>query len=401
VLATRFAALHCLLKLGGMQPSQNKYQPPEHPGLIHTFLGHNILSTQEALAIWNERRGLTLSDHLGQSLLLFEYIQHVWRHRGDSLFNDTTRRMSHIRYRSSLPADIRTAATGVGLVDAAIRQLYQSGLITPVQQSWVAAYAVNMRKVDWRVGARWMHGHLLTGSLPSVHLEWQRVAGAPGQAPVVFEATAMSGEMNSIRGTCQHDLPRDSLLRLAESPETIPAESLRPMPLREPRLHQHPSSAWTTLTTALPPLSGSPVTLVHPWALGPREGPSPHIGIIHLPFHLNYPWSEARWRFVLGGMERICDALWIGDLAQCRQWLSEARSIHCQTTLHPGYGEAFAAAGTIALPENAPFPEPGYLCASFEIYLQAVRQLRPALFESSLRGQVAKLQRRNKLDGPY
>lgn len=395
---TRFSALRRLLELGHARNSPLPYLPPENTHLIHAFLAHGILSTQEALTIGNQRRGLTLNDHLGQSLLQFEYFQHIWRHRGEGLLGHALRQRSRIPYQSCLPADIRTAATGIPPIDNAIRELYRSGEISARQQGWIASYAVNMRKVDWRVGAHWMYGHLLTGSMPGVHLEWHRVAGVPGQSPVVYGSEDMLGVYKSTAAT-QLDQPRDALLRLAESPDTIAPEALRPLPQREPKLYQHPIAAWCRLPPP-PTLNGRAVQLVHPWALGASQRTAVRIAIIHLPFHLCYPWSEARWRFVLQGMERNCDALWIGDLARCRQWLEEAHSVRYAPTNHPAYSEALAATAIVQPPDKDVIPEPGYLCASFEIYLQAIRQLRPELFERSLRGQVAQLRATRSLARP-
>lgn len=396
---TRFSALRSLLRLGRTRISPLLYRPPERTDLIHAFLAHGVLNTREALAIWNDRRGLTLNDHLGQSLLHFEYLQHVWRHRGNGLFSQTSKQGSRIRYQSCLPADIRTAATGIPPIDNAIRELYRTGRISARQQGWIASYAVHMRKVDWRVGAHWMYGHLLTGTLPGVYLEWQRIAGTPGQSPVVYGSEDMLADDNPATAT-QLDQPKDTLQRLAESPNMIAPEALRPLPQREPRLYQHPMAAWCALPTTLPPLNDQLVQLVHPWSLGASQHGAIRIAIIHLPFHLRYPWSETRWRFVLQGMERRCNALWIGDLAHCRQWLEEARCVSCIPTLHPAYLEALTDTAVGLQPDEDPIVEPGYLCASFEIYLQAIRQLHPELFERSLRGQVAQLQRHQKVGAP-
>jgi len=53
---------------------------------------------------------------------------------------------------------------------------------------WLASYVVHMRKVHWRTGADWLHGHLLDGDLASNHLSWQWVAGTGSSKLYIFNA---------------------------------------------------------------------------------------------------------------------------------------------------------------------------------------------------------------------
>lgn len=389
---TRCSALRLLLAQGRPARAEEPYPLLDAGQPLLTYLSHGVLNVAEALAVLNDRYGLTLNEHIGQSLLRFEYTQHIWRHRGDGLLNDIQKRPSSIRYQDCVPNDLAMAATGVAAIDEAVRTLYRTGTLRLCEQQWLAAYAIHLRKVDWRAGMRWLHGHLRHADLASLCLEWQRIAGTMGSAPVVFNADAMREAGSAPMGVCQLDQPLEALQALADSTESIAPEAVRPLPLRAPRLLQHPPAPVSHLPTVLPRLAGLDVTLMHPWALRPPSHEGPVIGIIHLPFHLRFPWSEARWDFVLRGMERHCDALWIGDLANCRQWLAEARTVSCLETRYPGYREALDLAGISSFASNGAIPEPGLLCAAFEIYLQAVRRQRPALFASSLKGQVARLQ---------
>jgi deoxyribodipyrimidine photo-lyase len=53
---------------------------------------------------------------------------------------------------------------------------------------WLASYVVHVRKVDWRIAADWLYGHLLDGDLASNHLSWQWVAGTGSSKPYLFNA---------------------------------------------------------------------------------------------------------------------------------------------------------------------------------------------------------------------
>ncbi len=359
---------------------------------LQAYITHGILRMEEVLNIWNQRAGLTLNDHLCQTALHASYHQHIWRHRGEGIFQDIQKRSHTLQYQSTIPADIRMAATGVLPIDPCIRQLYQTGFLHHTQMQWLAAYIVHLRKIDWRVGARWMYGHLLGGDLAHLHLAWQKVAGTTGQAPMLFNADTM-GLSPEGDAAAWLDYPFAHMVELANSPATLPHPVLRPLPQREPPLLAHPPAKNITQKATLPSLAHADVCLIHPWSLGPRPRQSLAIGVLHLPFHMRFPWSQTRWEFVLARMQQICDAIWIGDLNHCHRWLEEANTVYSQATLNPGYREALDVAGVISLEASGALPDPGYPCASFDGYLQHLRRACPNLMTAPLAGQIARLHR--------
>lgn len=387
---TRFAALRCLLQAA--RGSAGAPAPPQQAARLQAYITHGILRVEEVLNLWNQCAGLTLNDRLCQTTLHAAFHQHVWRHRGEGIFQDIQKRGHALQYQSTIPADIRMAATGVVPVDQCIRQLYQSGFLTHSQMQWLAAYTIHLRKIDWRAGARWVYGHLLGGDLASLHLAWQKVAGTTGQAPMLFNAETM-GLSSDGDAAAWLDYPLAEMLELANSPATLPCPALRPLPHREPPLLAHPPAKCIAQKTPLPALAGEDLCLLHPWSLGPRPQQSLAIGVLHLPFHMRFPWSEARWDFVLTRMQQVCDAIWIGDLNHCHQWLREARTVYSQATLNPGYREALDIAGAISLEPSGILPDPGYPCASFDSYLQHLRRACPNLLTAPLAGQIARLHR--------
>jgi deoxyribodipyrimidine photo-lyase len=67
-----------------------------------------------------------------------EYFHHLWRHLGEGIFDD--RRPAHgTGYTRALPEDIRCGATGVPVVDRAVRELYCSGYLHNHARMWLAA----------------------------------------------------------------------------------------------------------------------------------------------------------------------------------------------------------------------------------------------------------------------
>jgi deoxyribodipyrimidine photo-lyase len=54
--------------------------------------------------------------------------------------------------------------------------------------------------------------------------------------------------------------------------------------------------------------------LIHPWAIRTPPSELRPVGVLWAPFHRRWPWSERRWRFVLGAMSEVCDEIvWCED----------------------------------------------------------------------------------------
>ena len=55
-------------------------------------------------------------------------------------------------YSRELPADIVAGATGVPVIDQAVRALYRDGYLHNHARMWLASYVVHLRKIHWRAG---------------------------------------------------------------------------------------------------------------------------------------------------------------------------------------------------------------------------------------------------------
>jgi deoxyribodipyrimidine photo-lyase len=269
---------------------------------------------------------------------------------------------------------------------------------------WLASYVVHVRKVHWRAGADWLYAHLLDGDLPSNHLSWQWVAGTFSSKPYVFNAenvakfapTRARAAWNS-SGTVidQTYEALDTLARTkrdagaergqhdaVEEPATftdVPSGLVEAVSASNPALaHVLDAQAAIYLIANLPP--GQTLQLVHPWALSSGVGAggavTPRLGVIHLPAHVSWPWSKARWNFLLRAMASQVDAIWVGDLTGLRASLNIPASTRlvAQASRFPGYREALAKVVTTPTPEPHLLPNPPRLCRSFSAFYEQARR---------------------------
>jgi len=223
-----------------------------------------------------------------------------------------------------LPADIRQAATGVPVIDMAVRTLYATGYLHNHARMWLASYIVHMRKVHWRVAADWLYAHLLDGDLASNHLGWQWVAGTGSSKPYLFNAdnVARYAPASWHSPGSVIDQSYEALDCLARQPMRrgrTENDAFAQIAMIEPPLLAQPPSdlGWTRPEAAA--VAGREVWLVHPWNLGDLPSSLPAntvvIGVFLSDFHCAWPWSERRWRFVASRMAELTALRWQGDVA--------------------------------------------------------------------------------------
>ncbi|RDV25959.1 deoxyribodipyrimidine photo-lyase [Alteromonas aestuariivivens] len=76
--------------------------------------------------------------------------------------------------------------TGVPIVDAGMRELWQTGYMHNRVRMIVGSYLVKNLLIDWRQGARWFWDCLLDADLASNSASWQWVAGSGADAAPYF-----------------------------------------------------------------------------------------------------------------------------------------------------------------------------------------------------------------------
>lgn len=372
---------------------------------LSPYFTHGLLTVPEATSAVHARTPLAFDDKLVFEFAWREFFHHVWSRaddQGDAILSDMRATPTWPgAYADTVPDDIREGRTGVAAIDAAVRVLYATGYLHNHARMWLASYVVHVRKVHWRAGADWLYAHLLDGDLPSNHLSWQWVAGTFSSKPYLFNADNV-GKFAPARaraawdssGTVM-DQSYEALDTLARTKRDAGAERGRHEAVEEPGVFRHvpdglldaisasdqalapvlASGAAADLIATLQP--GDTLDLVHPWALSPPAAGTAvrRLGVIHQPAHADWPWSTARWDFVLRAMASQVNAVWVGDLHQLRASLGLAAStrLSAQATRFPGYREALASL-TSSTPAPRLLPNPPRLCRSFSAFYEQARR---------------------------
>jgi len=339
---------------------------------LSPYISHGLLSLPEVLAGVLARQPLEVQHKFVYELGWREFFRHVWQRRGEAILQSLhAGPLPEAAYTRELPADVRAAATGLPVVDQALRQLYASGLLHNHARMWLASYLIHVRKLHWRAGADWLYGHLLDGDLASNHLSWQWVAGTGSTKPYLFNADNVAryapADWHSPGSVidCSYEA-LDRLARTPEAPRPNRVESAGAAPTAEPALFGEPPSALGAPDPDPAAVAGREVWLIHPWNLGPPPADlAPGTVLLALSladFHRAWPWSERRWQFVGARMAELSPLRWHGDAAQVAAALRGARRVRSQAEPHlaawlPGLAEC--------RPAPALFPPVERACDSF------------------------------------
>jgi deoxyribodipyrimidine photo-lyase len=365
---------------------------------LSPYFTHGFLSIKEAVDSIRKRTTLGVEEKLFAEFSWRLFFHHAWSFQGEAIFNDLRPALQGVRYKNQLPADIRQGRTGLSAIDKAIATLYSTGYLHNHARMWLASYVVHLRHVHWRAGADWLYGHLLDGDLASNHLSWQWVAGTFSSKPYLFNAdnvdkyapVSWSCKKTPLDTTYEH---LESMARGHDETGRCQFETLTQRPdlqscaLEEPKLYQAPPSRLSDCfdlsfsKESMQVLHGSQaIELVHAWSLRKISlvNPQPNrkfsrLGVIHLPSHVDFPWSERRWAFVLERMHEICDALFIGDLKDLSPLLPDHAQIYSDRAVgnHQTL-TALAALGPIWMHTPTLHEEPSEFCGSFSKYFRAV-----------------------------
>jgi deoxyribodipyrimidine photo-lyase len=384
---TRQAALG---RVGAVRPSDYARSRNAIEGAVtglSPYITHGLLSLPEVLAGVTSRHSLDVQHKFVFELGWREYFRHVWVFRGEEIFESLREGMlPQTSYSATLPADIRQAATGVPVIDMAVRTLYATGYLHNHARMWLASYVVHVRKVHWRVAADWLYGHLLDGDLASNHLSWQWVAGTVSSKPYLFNADNVAryapAAWHSLGSVI--DQSYEALDHIARQPlrggRAQPEAPAASPALIEPALCTEPPSdlAWGLPDPAA--VADREIWLVHPWNLGELPASLPAdtvvVGIFLSDFHRLWPWNERRWRFVASRMAELATLRWHGDAAAIAAALKGARQV-CSVD-EPHLQPWLASLATCeAVPEL--FPRVDRRCDSFsQWWTRASRGLKSA-----------------------
>lgn len=344
---------------------------------LSPYITHGFVPLPDIVAAVEARFSAEEAEKLISEFGWREFFMHAWQHAGDGILRDTRPALTGVRYANAMPGDILTAQTGVPVIDESIKTLYATGYLHNHARMWIASYVVHLRKVHWRVGADWMYGYLLDGDLGSNHLSWQWVAGTFSAKPYLFNAENVARFAPNLAspGTAI-DASYAALEQIARSSRDVGAKPRKPKFMAvsatpRPALFGNPMdiaamAASANFVTQLALDAQTPVRLVHPWMLAdqPTNQTSTAIGIIHLPFHAQFPWSAARWAFVITRMQSLVSQIYVGDVHALLA-ASPHATAHTQATLNAGYTTLAVHAGVTAQRYPKFAPEPASACGSF------------------------------------
>jgi deoxyribodipyrimidine photo-lyase len=223
---------------------------------------------------------------------------------------------------------------------------------------------------------------LLDGDLASNYLSWQWIASTFSRKPYLSNAENVAKfapvDWHSY-GSCI-DCSYEDLEKIATSNISVAPASTRPDPTLEPELFFDPRDvcgldglgvSWLeeglSIKNKLHQQHASALYLVHPWMLKHSTIAGAYsLGIIHLPFHQQFPWSAKRWHFVLSAMKEVTESIYIGNLKDSLGMpVACSLPIVSEDTLHAGYGEFLRTVATVLEPTPRFFPNPSNLCNSF------------------------------------
>jgi len=334
---------------------------------LSPYITHGFTTIPQVFARLQQEKQLTLEDKLAFEFGWREFFHHVWHHSGDAILQDMRAPLPSLRYRADLPDDIRQARTGIAVIDRAVTTLYQTGYLHNHARMWLASYVVHLRKVHWRTGADWLLGHLLDGDLASNHLSWQWVAATFSNKPYVFNAdnVARYASADWHGPSSPIDVSYAALEEIARTQTTLePDADLALSGASEPLLLAQPENPLGPVQIP----ATARIKLIHPWMLDDAPFDGLRLGIIHLPFHRQFPWSAARWAFVLQRMRAVTDQIFTGDVHALAHLLAGAISVESTVTLNPGYGTALADLCTHLRDAPRQFPHPEKPCRSFSAF---------------------------------
>ncbi len=299
---------------------------------LSPYLTHGVTDVPEVITRLASRTDIGWQDKFAFELGWREYFYHVWRVIGDDIWQPQRPPPAAevVAYDGVMPDDVVTASTGVAVIDDQVRQLYRTGYLHNHARMWLASYLVHIRKVDWRVGARWMYAYLLDGDLASNTLSWQWVAGTWTGKPYLFNAENVDKYAPEYLHDAHAGTAIDSTYQaldeiaraktaVVESPQRRAQAKLAQPPIEPPAVYDAACIAQLAADVGLRVFDVFPSAangeLLHPWSLRrTSHPPCQTVGIIVPAFHARYPWSKQRWQFALDAMREACDGVWVvGD----------------------------------------------------------------------------------------
>lgn len=125
---------------------------------------------------------------LERELLWRDFAHHVLHHYPQTPARPLDARFQKFPWRRSqaLLTAWHHGRTGIPIVDAGMRELWETGFMHNRVRMIVASFLTKHARLDWRQGARWFWDTLVDADLASNTLNWQWVAGCGADAAPYF-----------------------------------------------------------------------------------------------------------------------------------------------------------------------------------------------------------------------
>ncbi|WP_407276451.1 cryptochrome/photolyase family protein [Halothiobacillus sp. DCM-1] len=128
------------------------------------------------------------SEHFVRELIWREFGAYLLYHFPHTLNQPLNPRFAHIPWRNA-PDELlawQRGQTGIPVVDAAMRCLWQTGWMHNRARMIVASFLTKNLLIDWRIGADWFMDTLVDADLASNTAGWQWTAGSGADAAPYF-----------------------------------------------------------------------------------------------------------------------------------------------------------------------------------------------------------------------
>lgn len=185
-------------------------------------------------ALTRRYNGAPLADRSGEAFLRElgwrEFAHHVLFHFPHTVDQPLQERFRRYPWRADYDDLLRAwqqGRTGVPLVDAGMRQLWNSGWLHNRVRMVVASFLSKNLRIPWQKGARWFWDTLVDADLASNTLGWQWIAGCGVDAAPYFRI------FNPVRQAEQYDPEGAYLVRWLPELVALPPR-WRPQPWAAP-----------------------------------------------------------------------------------------------------------------------------------------------------------------------
>jgi deoxyribodipyrimidine photo-lyase len=143
---------------------------------LSPYISRGVISTKQVLdSVLKKGYEISQIGSFIKELCWRDYFQRVAQVKD---LNSEIRQCQTPISNHEISSQILTAATGIEVIDNAIKQLYQTGYMHNHCRMYTASLVCNIANSHWHHPAKWLYYHLLDGDWASNACSWQWVAGA-------------------------------------------------------------------------------------------------------------------------------------------------------------------------------------------------------------------------------